>query len=205
MAKKSDQYKKMGKEFLLNVWGKRQRGLPAPEIDWSGPIRHEDVLYLLTRYPFLQIINTEADFSATVQPSFITTPSGWVVHDYGDAMSTSPGEQMYGDYSWDQLWEKAQKEKDEGGEGGTTGKGTIVKQAFETAQEMVFFAIDKGWSGIQIVDGSPLMQWAAWVAAVDREFPIEGFEPTEADKEKRIRLKKVISSIIGAPSPKLGL
>lgn len=203
--KPSDKYKKLGKEFLLNIWGKRERGLPTPDIDWTGPIRHEDVLYLLTRYPFLQLVNTEANFEEGISPSFITAPSGWVVHDYGDAMSTSPGELMYGDYSWDEQVEKAKKKDEEGGSEEGGGQGTIINQAFNTAQEMVFFAIDKGWAGIEIVDGTPLMQWAAWMAAEDREFPILGFEPTEADKEKRARVRKRISTLIGAPSPKLGL
>lgn len=186
MAQK-DKYQDLGKAFLQDIWGKRERGLPDTMIDWTGPVRHEDVQYLLSRYPFLQIINTDAHFpEGGVEPKFIKADSGWVIHDYGDAMSASPGDLLYGNYS--------EKEGEEGGEG-SGGKGTIIKQAYLTAQEMIAIAIQKQWQGINIIDGSPLMKWAAWMAAEDQEFGYSGYEPSDEDHKKRARVRKYIAEI----------
>lgn len=178
----NDKYKQLGEDFFADIWGKRERGIPIPEIQW-GPIRHQDVEYLLNQYPFLQIISTEPNFPEEITPQLITANSGWTIHDYGDAMSTSPGEWLFG------YFEK--NEEEEGGKSGGTiaGKGTIVNQAYLTAQQMVAIAMEKGWPGIEIVAGNPLMCWAAWMLAQDYNFPLQGYEPTRVEKRKRERIK----------------
>jgi hypothetical protein len=202
----SGKYKDLGDRILQNVWGKRVRGSKAPKIDWSGPIKHEDVLYLLSRYPFLQIMSSSASFPEEIHPKFITANSGWVIHDYGDAMSSSPGDLMFGNYSIGLGGES--EETEGGGEGSSSfsaGKGTIVNQAFMTAQQMIEIAIAKGWPGVEIVNGSPLMQWAAWMAAEDRNLAVTGFEPSEKDKERRKRIRNLYEEAVERPEPKLGL
>lgn len=188
----------LGKAFIENVWGKREKGLPISRIDWNGPIKHEDVLYLLTRYPFLQIISTDPNFTADMEPKFITAQSGWTIHDYGDAMSTSLGPLLFGNNN----------EDDEGGSGSTelnAGKGTVINQAVLAAQEMIALAIQKGWPGVEIIAGSSLMQWAAWMMAEDNKFTLVGFEPTAKDKQKRERIRQIISEITKDQTPRFGL
>ena len=87
---------------------------------------------------------------------------------------------------------KEGEEGGEGGEGGTMvnpGKGTIVKQMFDTATEMVKIAIKK-WPGIEIIDGTNLMKWAAWLAAKEKNYTLEGFDPEEEDIKKYERVTK---------------
>lgn len=70
-----------------------------------------------------------------------------------------------------------------------TGKGTIVKQAFDTATEMVQI-VGERWPSMQIIAGERVMQWAAWVAAQEHGYKLEGFEPTLKEKEQYERLRK---------------
>jgi hypothetical protein len=174
--------------FLKEIWSMRDRGDYIPNLAWDRPIRHQDVEYLLRQYPFLQIVSTEPNFASEEEETkLVVIPNGWVVHDYGEAMSTSPGKLLYGAGAPD-----LKKEDEEGGsEGG--GSGTIIKQGFDAAQSMVLLAIEKQWPGIQIVSGTQFMQWSAWMAAADRNIPIQGYEPSEADKLKRKRVKEYLS------------
>ena len=60
-------------------------------------IKIQDIYYLLSQWPFLQIANTEsrlADLQPEVQ--FVEAGSGWLIHDYGDALSSSPGRFLLG-------------------------------------------------------------------------------------------------------------
>lgn len=183
-------YQNLGKQFLKDLWHKREQGFSMPGIDLNT-IRPEDIQFLLNRYPFLQLISTAANFSGGVEVEFHTAESGWVIQDYGDALSSSPGEYLYG---YGDPYKK--EEDDEGGEGGNAefpaGKGTIINQAVMTAQEMIALALVKGWPGVSIVSGAPLMQWAAWMAASEYNLSLEGFEPSKLDEAKRKRVLKFL-------------
>jgi hypothetical protein len=185
MSKSSNSQQSNLDIFLSEIWSKRGEGLPAFEIDWNKPIRHQDLLYLLNRrYPFLQMVNTDPDFFGEYETKLVTAPNRWVIHDYGDAMSSSPGKYLFGPGS---------PEVDEEDEGGNKGSGTMIQQAFDTAQTMIALAIEKQWPGVQIVAGTPIMQWSAWMAAQDHQFPIEGYEPSEQDQLKRKRVQSVLT------------
>jgi len=101
--------------FLGSVWGKRARGLDVPEFDVFRSVTPEDVEYLRSRFPFLQLVSTEPSFGETVQLNFVTADSGWTIFDYGEAMSASPGIHLYGGNYAIQL---DIGEEEEGGEGG---------------------------------------------------------------------------------------
>ncbi len=190
----SKRFNKEANTFLRNVWGKRVLNLPIPEIDWSKPVRQEEIQYLLTHYPFLQILSSEPHFPENIVPKFITSISGWKIHDYEAAMSASPGAGLFGPGN-------PEEESEEGGSG---GKGTIIKQQFDTAQQMIVLAIEKGWPGVEIIAGTPLMQWAAWMAAEDRQYRLLGYEPSTADRQKRERIKRVFGSQIKEIQPTIG-
>lgn len=157
------------------------------------PMTHENLLYLLDQCPYLQIVNSEVSGQMTAAPKLFKAQSGWTVLDYGDAMSSSPGELVFADSRPDPHFltmglgtRSGQEEDTEGG----SGRGTMVKQAVDTAAEMVFLAIQRGWKGVTVVEGHPRMRWAAWVMAGDHEFPMEGYEPSESDLARRKRLRR---------------
>lgn len=189
----------MANESLKNVWERRIAGLDLKEADIFRPITHRDIDYLCNKYPFLQMINAEAKFEGEIIPKFITSQSGWTIHDYGDAMSASPGEFLFGGGDYKAFLEailkgeiKEEEGGEEGGEGGAMvnpGKGTIIKQMFDTSIEMVKIAIEK-WTGIEIIDGTYLMKWAAWLAAKEKDYTLEGFDPEEEDIKKYERVTK---------------
>ena len=199
----TNEFNKQADAFLRDVWGRREQGLPPIKIDWNKPPAHEDLEFLLRKYPFLQIMNTEPDFPIPIVPHFIKVSSGWMVHDYGDAISASPGKDLYGAGNAEELDIKLE-EDDSGGEG---GHGTIVKQAFDTAQDMIALAQRKNWPGVEIIAGTPLMLWAAWMAAADLGLTLQGYEPSQEDKDKRTRVKRTLTTremkVPPRPGPRL--
>lgn len=195
----SDRLNKLTESFFRDVWGARQHGLLST-IDLSR-IKDSDVEFLLKQYPFLQIISTDPALPENASVKLLPAKSGWVIHDYGDVLCASPGQLLYGD---DSVKEGDDERGGVGSRSLTAGKGTIVNQAFMTAQEMIAIAIEQGWPGAEIIDGTPLMQWAAWMAAEDREYVLRGYEPSRVDKAKRARLRKAIPEITIGPKPGLG-
>ena len=198
MANKDDPYQDQEvSSFLSEVWGRRAQGLPPLE-EVMGTVRPEDVRYLCDHYyPFLQILSSEAHLGEIMEPKFITAESGWVIHEYGVAMSASPGEFLIGDY-----W--AEEEDEEGGEGKRTllpGKGTVVLQQIQTAQAMMQLAQKNGWPGVEIIDGTPKMKWAGWMAAKDLGLEIEGYEPSEKEQAKRKRIQKRMAEVTKESGP----
>ena len=121
------------------------------DINILRDISPEEIQYLLDCCPFLQVVDTVLHYTNEQPPEvqFIEAKSGWKIFDYGDAMSSSPGEGILGFAEYKRL--KDNEENDDGSEGG--GKGTIWNQAFMTAVEMAEIAKARGWKGIQIIDG----------------------------------------------------
>lgn len=152
-----------------------------PNINWRERLNVSDVLFLLDRCPFLQMVDGGTAPQSTAPLNIIKSKSGWNIQDYKDALSSSPGMLLFG----------GAEGGDEGGGGVINpGKGTIVNQSVVTAFEMVEIAQRYGWASIMIVDGHPLMMWAAWMQALDINIPLTGYEPSEADRVKRRRNKR---------------
>lgn len=151
-------------------------------VDWSAAITPNDILYLLDHCPFLQIVSS--DEKAATPFAVIRAPSGWDVHSYGEALSSSPGRLLFADH---QDFRRILKEDEDDKVG--KGRGTIYQQAFDTAIFMVNLAKQLGWPEMYIVDGHPRMQWAAWFAAGEIGLPASGFTPTAEDYKKRERVK----------------
>lgn len=155
-----------------------------PTFLWD--LKPSDIKYLYNKFPYLQVVDTRVEVSPPPNPTFIKAdPSGWTIFDYGNAMCASPGLLLWGggDFS-------IETEGDPSTQVINAGKGTLVNQAYETAIEMIRIADERGWEGLLIVDGHPLMKWAAWVEAYDRGFVIEGYEPLDGDFERRHKLRR---------------
>jgi len=156
------------------------------DIDLLREISPEEIQYLLDHCPFLQIVGPTVELKET-EVKIVQSESGWDIHDYGDALSSSPGRLLFGGGDFRLYLD----EDEEGGSGGAIinpGKGTIRNQAFVTASEMVMMAQEHGWGSIAIRDGHPLMKRAAWIKAGELNMGVEGFEPTGDDKRVRERV-----------------
>ena len=149
------------------------------------PIATVEVEYLKNQMPFLQLINIEFEESNMHEPRLITARSGWVIHDYEEAITSSPGEM---------LWSTTKKELDKAekgdADGGDEGGGTVINQAYETVVQMIEIAKELGWKGISIVDGHRLMEWAAWHLGNEANLAVHGFEPTAEEEKKSKRIKR---------------
>lgn len=159
--------------------------LNIDDINWGRyEITPEELLYLLDHAPYLQMVSTGTGSPTLPEPELITARSGWTIHHYGDAMSSSPGALLFsGGYF--------PIHDDEDGRGASgDGRGTIRKQAFDTAADMIALAKRMGWSGVHVVDGHPSMEWAAWMAAQDQGMSLAGYTPSEKDMKKRERVKR---------------
>lgn len=173
--------------------------LGMDQVDWKRHVSPSDVLYLLDQCPFLQIMDTGLQIASELPPlQLITAKSGWKIHDYGNAMSSSPGELLYGDPRLRPT--RLDEDEAKGGEGGG-GVGTIVNQAVMTAIEMVEIAQQHGWENVQLVDGHPLMAWAAWMQTLETGMEMEGYTPTAKDYAKLRRVKGPRAE--RGPTPKL--
>jgi hypothetical protein len=163
------------------------------DINVLRDISQEEIQYLLDCCPYLQIVDTVLHFIDEEPPEvqFIDAKSGWKVFDYGDAMSSSPGEKILGFAEYKRILKQDEEDDDEGG----GGKGTIWNQAFLTAAEMVAIAKEHGWRGIQIIDGHRVMKRSAWIAALSEGLPVVGFEPSSEDEKVRKRVGMSSSEI----------
>lgn len=148
-------------------------------------ISAEEILYLLDRCPFLQMVCSNAEIEPHAV-EIMPAATNWPIHNYGDAMSSSPGPLLYNSGFYRT---RREEDDDEGGSGIVTlGSGTIVKQAWDTACEMVALAKHLNWAGVILVDGHPLMRRAAWLKAMQIGLRVEGFEPNTQDLKVQNRL-----------------
>lgn len=174
--------------------------LRLKEVELNRPVSATDMIYLLNQWPFLQITDTHLQMDQQIQPlKLLQAKSLWQIHDYGDALSSSPGELAYGRPGRSRR--TGEKKAQEEGEGGS-GAGTLVNQAVITAFEMVELGLQRGWNGIKLIDGHPLMAWAAWMHCLESGIDLEGYEPSAHDyaRFKRIKSEKLGLSSSFKPS-----
>ena len=161
-------------------WKKTLQRLGLGDVDLTD-VRASDILWLAQHWQFLQVVESSGNHESLEQPEKIEAKSGWTILHYGDAMSTSPGKLLFG--------LGGGGDDDEGGSGGVKpGKGTIIKQAFDSACESIQLAKQFGWGGVEIIDGHPDMQRAAWVEACRIGVKLDGYTPDVAAEKKRRRI-----------------
>ena len=89
--------------------------------------------------------------------------------------------------------------------------GSLSKQAFTTAADMVALAVQQGWPGIHIVAGDRHMQWAAWALAEANGLKVLGFDPSKADSARAKRaahcmdISHLTPSALAKAGPGMGL
>lgn len=171
---------------LNSVWGRRALDLPL-DLEFNTKVTSEDVELLANRSVYIQVINSQAVLAGMTEPVLINADeeNDWTIHDYGEAMCVSRGKLLFEDMPAEESSSTEEQNK---------GKGTLTKQAFDTAKKMVDLAIENGWAGIEIISGVRSMQWAVWMAAQDRDLAVTGFEPNAEEQAKRARIKSLESS-----------
>ena len=168
-------------------WQKTLHRLGLDKADITN-VRTSDILYLAENWQFLQVVENSGTREAFEKPELITAKSGWTIINYGNAMATSPGKWIFrGGYF---QWTENMDDEDDDGSGGSgivnPKHGTIRKQAFDSAAEIIQLAQEFGWQGVQIVDGHPNMQRAAWVEACRIGVRLDGYIPDmQAEKSRR--------------------
>lgn len=170
-------------------WEKTLSRMGLASVDVTQ-VRESDILYLAERWPFLQVVESGGHAEALPEPQILTAKSGWNILNFGDAMATSPGKWIFrgGYFQWTE-------NQDDDGDGGIVnpGKGTIHKQAFDSACEVIQLAKEFGWRGVEIIDGHPNMQRAAWVEACRIGVRLDGYQPDMAAEKQR---RRIVSSSV---------
>ena len=140
-----------------------------------GEIRHGDIIYLCDQvYPYLQIASPGHELAAT-KINIIAAGNDWKIVDHGEILSAAaPHDKV-----------------------GSMGHGTIVKQQFDVAFEMMTLAQKRHWGQagdeggtgelkpetVQILGGTPMMERFAWFAAKVLGINLDGFTPTAEDQK----------------------
>lgn len=173
----------------MGVWGARDQGILIENV--ARPINAADIEYIRSQCPYIQILNIDATFENYTSVRFIRAKSGWTIQDLDDGLCTSIGTFMFGGSDTPFIEDLDNKDFDIVQEYVNFGRGTVIKQAFDTAQEMVEIIKTRWKGGIEIISGSELMKWALWVAAEENKLKLIGYEASEKDKAKRARLNRL--------------
>ncbi len=149
------------------------------------PISLDDVEHLMSLFPYLDLCNADVK-----EPPLDSHPvkvhraqSLWLIHDRGDRLTTGPGRLNFGAYRRMRFDEDGNPilddDDDEGGSQWVRPDGTIIKQFFDTAIELIEIAAER-WPAANILSGYLPMQRAAWMAATEFGFAIN-YNPTAED------------------------
>lgn len=160
--------------------------------NWDRELTDDEIQYMFDRFTHIQVATPNDPALPTYSPpKVIQSQSGWGIINYGNAISSSPGEYLfnYAGLAQYQDMKKAAGEDDDG-EGGIdgTGLGTIHKQRFDTAEDIVKEALKNGWKSIHIVDGDPNFIWALWVHAEQNGLSVTGYDFDENEQKRKERV-----------------
>jgi len=159
--------------------------------DWARKMTPEEIQWLLDHCPFGQFVSGGGAEPLEKVIHYPAPSSNWPIVDYGDAMTTSPGPYIYGGGYFRVSSGESEEDEDQGGSGIVNpGKGTIVNQAFLTAQDIVAIAQKNNWASIHVVDCHRMLGRAVWIYGEKAGMIITGFEPDEKD----IRVEQLLSS-----------
>lgn len=172
-------------------------------VDTSRPYTPQDLVYILNQHPFIQIVNPDAKFAGEIKHKITKLASGWNLFDYGDALCSSAGEFMFGGADYLDFIQKILSDKKTDEDDGRTtvnpGKGTIIKQTYDTIKEIIDIAISKGWGGIELVDGTPLMTEFLWRLCEESGLTLDGYTPDEEEEANAKRKRRIKELITQAP------
>jgi hypothetical protein len=155
-----------------NIWNQRDLGVDLSAAKAPGLVSDADVEYLCDHtYPFIQLVDGNAVFSEGQELNFITTSSGWVIHDYGEAISVSF------------LHTLEQQNKDSKSGSNTINQATV-------AEDIARLIAEKGWISVEIIAGTPMMKCFIWMESKKANFDLVGYTPSASDEKRYAHLAK---------------
>lgn len=169
--------------FSIDELGILSRGFDNPAAE-TPPITQGEVDWVRDQFPFIQVV-TAGNTEATEATLLICPESNWNVIDYGNALCSSPGENLF---TSGYFRTRKGNEDDEGG-GIVTPNGTIINQMFTTAQFIVDVAAARNWASLHIIDGSQKMGRYIWIHGTRANIPVTNFTPNKADMAVAHRLR----------------
>lgn len=163
--------------------------------NWDRPLTDSELEYLFDRFTHIQIATpNDPKLPAYNPPKIVTSRSGWAILNYGNAISSSPGEYLF-NYAGGPQRSKGKKTdifdltaKDEDEDDGGSDIGTLSKQRFDTANDIIQEALKNGWDSIHIVDGDPNFIWAIWAQAQEHDLAVTGYKFSKEEHERRERV-----------------
>jgi|WetSurMetagenome_2_1015567.scaffolds.fasta_scaffold222350_1 hypothetical protein len=203
------------RELLKTIWGQRELGVRLPLAPcWRLDTLEQNLEYLKNNlFPFLQLINTTVNFSINNEVKLLRATNGWVIHDYGDAISScAPNEEIYklleakpNAANSKELLSSVNETNETDGEDGTDGgdggdfAGGIIKQQADTAFLMLELAKQKGWAAAELVAGTKNMQRYAWIAAKLLNYKLSNYKPAEEDFKCLEHVKNLKQAVTSRP------
>lgn len=166
--------------LTANIWDLRKLGVGLPKNVLT--VKNSDVDYICDHYyPFLQLVNSNAIFTEDTSIKFIPSSAGWIIHDYGEAISASaphdPKAKVY-------------------------HSSSVIGQ-ITTASEIANLISTKNWEEAELIAGTLMMQRFMWIASKQYGFELKGYTPTPGDEKRLDRLLKQGMIIEKLAGPKL--
>jgi hypothetical protein len=142
----------------------------------------QEFYYLLSCYPYLTVCNAEYPYvDQGVKPTVTYAKNGWPILNFKTVIYAGSNA-LFAELRGKGKRETAAEGKKEDDEG---GNGTIVKQFSDVAYEVMTLAHQLGWPTIEIISGFYPMQRMAWIAGLESNYSVTGFEPSIEDEVVR--------------------
>lgn len=137
----------------------------------------QEFYYLLSCYPYLTICNADYPYiDSGTKPTITYAKNGWPILNFNSVICAGSNI-LFAELNGKKPLSK--QDEDEG------GNGTIVKQYSDVAYEAMALAHQLGWPTIEILSGFYPMQRMAWIAAMENNYSIKGFDPSIEDEVVR--------------------
>lgn len=156
----------------------------------TRPVTSVEIAHVLRNYAYLEMSDAsvyELKSIDLAQLKFITSKSGWLIHDHGSVLRASPGKMLYHSHN--------AFEDDGAGGGAGAGYGTIVQQYVDTARDMLTIAQSR-WLGARILSGYRPMQFAAYLIAQASHYILEGIELSDEETRTYQYVKQRVQAIL---------
>lgn len=150
--------------LATDVWTRRELGLELSEN--TQVVTHDSIEYLCNYvFPFFQLIDISSPSKSKGYPvKLIKALTGWIIHDYGDAISTSAPH--------------------------NNGTNSGVAAQVATVVEVADIITKKGWDTVELIAGTPLMNRMLKYLSGVNGFTLAGYTYNEEDEKCYERLIK---------------
>lgn len=122
--------------------------------------------YLLSLYPFIELINPDHDIAPAKPATYSQTKQGWVVKDTGNNLLLGPGNRRFG----------ARIDDDDDVSGG----GSLLMQGILSVESLMLQAIEN-WGQVIVGNGYYPLRRMAWMVGLAHGVHCQGFSPTYDD------------------------